>query len=155
MKCTTQQFYKKHNRWTEGLIPAARSVAFAARLLIESADGVISGTHTWEQLIVVSNEVTVAAATAQHVAASLVKVNLMSKTQEKLELAARAVTEACKALVQHVKVATANQALAEEEDIGKRAELEQQAEILRLEDIGTARHKLGRMSRARYHQCEE
>ena len=38
----------------------------------------------------------------------------------------------------------------------KRTELEQQAEILRLEkDLGTARQKLGRMRRAGYHQYEE
>ena len=157
---TSQQFYKKHNRWTEGLISAARSVAFATNLLIESADGVISGTHSLEQLIVASNEV--AAATAQLVAASRVKANLMSKTQEKLELAARAVTEACKALVKQVKAVTAKQAI---EDVDyskmadmefKRAELEHQAEILRLEkDLGAARHKLGQMRRAGYHQYEE
>ena len=158
---TTQQFYKKHNRWTEGLISAARSVAFATNLLIESADGVISGTHSLEQLIVASNEV--AAATAQLVAASRVKANLMSKTQEKLELAAKAVTEACKALVKQVKAVTAKQAMAEGVDYSKmadmefkRAELEQQAEILKLEkDLGGARHRLGQMRRAGYHQYEE
>jgi len=158
---TTQQFYKKHNRWTEGLISAARSVAFATTLLIESADGVISGTHSLEQLIVASNEV--AAATAQLVAASRVKANLMSKTQEKLELAAKAVTEACKALVKQVKAVTAKQAMAEDVDYSKmadmefkKAELEQQAEILKLEkDLGGARHRLGQMRRAGYHQYEE
>ncbi|KAF8922075.1 ANTH domain-containing protein [Mucidula mucida] len=87
---TTQQFYKRNNRWTEGLISAAKSVAFATNLLIESADGVLSGTHSLEQLIVASNEV--AAATAQLVAASRVKANLMSKTQMNLEAAAKAVT---------------------------------------------------------------
>lgn len=101
---TTQQFYKRNNRWTEGLISAAKSVAFATNLLIESADGVLSGTHSLEQLIVASNEV--AAATAQLVAASRVKANLMSKTQEKLEIAAKAVTEACRALVRQVKAST-------------------------------------------------
>ena len=158
---TTQQFYKKHNRWTEGLISAARAVAFATNLLIESADGVISGTHSLEQLIVASNEV--AAATAQLVAASRVKAKLMSGTQEKLELAAKAVTEACKALVKQVKAVTAKQAMAESVDYSKmadmefkKAELEQQAEILTLEkDLGAARHRLGQMRRAGYHQYEE
>jgi len=158
---TTQQFYKKHNRWTEGLISAARSVAFATNLLIESADGVISGTHSLEQLIVASNEV--AAATAQLVAASRVKANLMSKTQEKLELAAKAVTEACRALVKQVKAVTSKQAMAEDIDYSKmadmefkKAELEKQAEILKLEkDLGAARHRLGQMRRAGYHQYEE
>ena len=157
---TTQQFYKRNNRWTEGLISAARAVAFATNLLIESADGVLSGTHTLEQLIVASNEV--AAATAQLVAASRVKANLMSKTQERLELAAKAVTEACKALVKQVKAIAAKQ--VQEEDVDyknmavleyKRREMEQQVEILRLEkELNGARHRLGAMRRAGYHTDE-
>ncbi|KZT75000.1 hypothetical protein DAEQUDRAFT_16941 [Daedalea quercina L-15889] len=157
---TTQQFYKRNNRWTEGLISAARAVAFATNLLIESADGVLSGTHSLEQLIVASNEV--AAATAQLVAASRVKANLMSKTQERLELAAKAVTEACKALVKQVKAISAKQSQEEEVDYTKMAafefkqrEMEQQVEILRLEkDLGAARHRLGAMRRAGYHTDE-
>lgn len=155
-----QQFYKRNNRWTEGLISAAKAVAFATNLLIESADGVLSGTHSLEQLIVASNEV--AAATAQLVAASRVKSNLMSKTQERLEAAARAVTEACKALVRQVKAISAKQ--SEEEDVDyksmaslefKRREMEQQVEILKLEkDLGAARHRLGIMRRAGYHTNE-
>lgn len=157
---TTQQFYKKNNRWTEGLISAARAVAFATTLLIESADGVLSGTHTLEQLIVASNEV--AAATAQLVAASRVKANLMSKTQERLELAAKAVTEACKALVKQVKAISAKELQDEETDYKnmatlefKKREMEQQVEILRLEkELGAARHRLGAMRRAGYHTEE-
>ncbi|KAF8078852.1 ANTH domain-containing protein [Lyophyllum atratum] len=157
---TMQQFYKRNNRWTEGLISAAKAVAFATNLLIESADGVLSGTHSLEQLIVASNEV--AAATAQLVAASRVKANLMSKTQERLEAAAKAVTEACKALVRQVKAVSARQ--SEEEDVDyknmavlefKRREMEQQVEILKLEkDLGAARHRLGAMRRAGYHTDE-
>lgn len=157
---TTQQFYKRNNRWTEGLISAAKAVAFATNLLIESADGVLSGTHSLEQLIVASNEV--AAATAQLVAASRVKANLMSKTQERLETAAKAVTEACKALVRQVKAVSARQ--TEEEDIDyknmavlefKKREMEQQVEILKLEkELGAARHHLGMMRRAGYHTDE-
>ncbi|KAG6832555.1 hypothetical protein H0H92_000184 [Tricholoma furcatifolium] len=157
---STQQFYKRNNRWTEGLISAAKSVAFATNLLIESADGVLSGTHSLEQLIVASNEV--AAATAQLVAASRVKANLMSKTQQRLEAAAKAVTEACKALVRQVKTLSAKQ--SEEEDVDyknmavlefKRREMEQQVEILKLEkELGAARHRLGAMRRAGYHTEE-
>lgn len=157
---SNHQFYKKNNRWTEGLISAAKAVAFATNLLIECADGVLSGTHTLEQLIVASNEV--ASATAQLVAASRVKASLMSKTQEKLELAAKAVTEACKALVRQVKEITAKQIDAEQLDFSalgvhefKVREMEQQVEILRLEkDLGAARHRLGQMRRAGYHTDE-
>lgn len=157
---TTQQFYKRNNRWTEGLISAAKAVAFATTLLIQSADGVLSGTHSLEQLIVASNEV--AAATAQLVAASRVKASLMSKTQEQLELAAKAVTEACKALVRQVKAISARQAEEELPDYNKMAvhefkvqEMEQQVEILKLEkELGAARRRLGAMRRAGYHTEE-
>ncbi|KAF9056600.1 ANTH domain-containing protein [Panaeolus papilionaceus] len=157
---SVQQFYKRNNRWTEGLISAAKAVAFATNLLIESADGVLSGTHSLEQLIVASNEVT--AATAQLVAASRVKANLMSKTQERLEAAAKAVTGACKALVRQVKAISAKQTAEEDVDYKsmavlefKRREMEQQVEILKLEkDLGAARHRLGAMRRAGYHTEE-
>ncbi len=159
---TAQQFYKRNNRWTEGLISAAKAVAYATTLLIECADGVLSGTHSLEQLIVASNEVS--SATAQLVAASRVKAALMSKTQDRLEVAARAVTEACKALVRQVKAITAKQLDAESlPDYGRMAvhefkvqEMEQQVEILKLEkDLGAARHRLGAMRRAGYHATEE
>lgn len=157
---STQAFYKRNNRWTEGLISAAKAVAFATNVLIESADGVLSGTHSLEQLIVASNEV--AAATAQLVAASRVKANLMSKTQERLELAAKAVTDACRALVRQVKAISAKQAENADLDYNKlppiefkRQEMEQQVEILKLEkELGAARHRLGAMRRAGYHTEE-
>ena len=53
------------------------------------------------KLIVASNDV--AASTAQLVAASRVKASLMSKTQERLETASRAVTGACRHLVRQVQ----------------------------------------------------
>jgi huntingtin-interacting protein 1-related protein len=98
---TRAAFYKKHNRWTEGLISAAKAVATSTNNLIETADGVISGRNSPEQLIVASNDV--AASTAQLVAASRVKASLMSKTQERLESASRQVTGACRHLVRQVQ----------------------------------------------------
>jgi hypothetical protein len=86
----------------------------------------------------------------------------MSKTQERLELAAKAVTAACKALVRQVKAVSARQ--IEDEDVDyknmavleyKKREMEQQVEILKLEkDLGAARHRLGVMRRAGYHTDE-
>jgi hypothetical protein len=95
------QFYKKNNRWTEGLISAAKAVATSTNVLIETADGVVSGRNSPEQLIVASNDV--AASTAQLVAASRVKVSFMSKTQDRLETASKAVTAACRSLVRQVQ----------------------------------------------------
>ena len=153
---STQQFYKRNNRWTEGLISAAKAVAFATKMLIDSADGVISGTHSLEQLIVASNEVS--GATAQLVAASRVKASLMSKTQQNLELAAKAVTDACKGLVKQVKTISSQPTEDDLVDYKSMAthefkvrEMEQQVEILKLEkDLGAARRRLGEMRRAGY-----
>ena len=94
-------FYKKNNRWTEGLISAAKAVATSTNTLIETADGVISGRNSPEQLIVASNDV--AASTAQLVAASRVKAGFMSQSQERLEGASRAVGKACRGLVAQVQ----------------------------------------------------
>ncbi|KAJ1933792.1 sla2 Src-like adaptor 2, partial [Kickxella alabastrina] len=68
---TKAAFYKKNNRWTEGLISAAKAVAIATNNLVETADGVIKGTRSLEHLVVAAREVS--AATVQLVAASRVK----------------------------------------------------------------------------------
>jgi hypothetical protein len=130
----------------EGLMSAACSVAFAMNLFIEMADGVLSGTHSLKQLIIASNKV--AGATAQLVAVSCVKANLMCKMKEWLEVAAKVVTKACKALVKLVPMILMKQ--IEEEDVDykniavleiKKHEMEQQVKILGLEkDLGAARH---------------
>jgi hypothetical protein len=154
---TSTAFYKRNNRWTEGLISAAKAVALATTFLIETADGVIMGTKSLEQLIVASNEV--ASATAQLVQASRVKASLMSSTQEKLEMAAKAVTEACKALVKQVKAITAKKAEGEDADYDRMAahefkvrEMEVQVSIVTLEqELSEARRRLGQMRRSVYH----
>ena len=108
-------FYKKNNRWTEGLISAAKAVATSTNTLIETADGVISGRNSPEQLIVASNEV--AASTAQLVAASRVKANFGSKTQDRLEEASKAVGRACRSLVRQVQEIISQQHKEEGEEI--------------------------------------
>jgi hypothetical protein len=116
---TRTAFYKKNNRWTEGLISAAKAVAGSTNTLIETADGVISGRNSPEQLIVASNDV--AASTAQLVAASRVKATFMSKSQDRLETASKAVGAACRALVRQVQeiISEKNGADNDAEDYGK------------------------------------
>lgn len=108
-------FYKKNNRWTEGLISAAKAVATSTNRLIETADGVISGRNSPEQLIVASNDV--AASTAQLVAASRVKATFMSRTQERLETASKAVGAACRSLVRQVQAIIAEKNKDEGESV--------------------------------------
>lgn len=152
-------FYKKNNRWTEGLISAAKAVANSTNTLIETADGVISGRNSPEQLIVASNDV--AASTAQLVAASRVKAGFMSKSQESLEQASKAVGAACRSLVRQVQnmIKDRNQ---EDEAVDysklgahefKVREMEQQVEILQLENsLSAARHRLGEMRKISYQE---
>ncbi|KAF1344763.1 SLA2 Src like adaptor 2 [Delphinella strobiligena] len=155
-------FYKKNNRWTEGLISAAKAVANSTNVLIETADGVISGRNSPEQLIVASNDV--AASTAQLVAASRVKASFMSKTQERLEEASKAVTGACRSLVKQVQAIIDSKNNGEElVDYSKlskhefnRTHMEQQIEILQLENsLGAARKRLGEMRKLAYQEEED
>lgn len=151
-------YYKKHNRWTEGLISAARAVAGATNILIETADGTLSGNNSPEQLIVASNEV--ASSTAQLVAASRVKATFMSKTQERLETASKSVSSAVRSLVSKVQAI-----LAERESGGaqridfdnmsvhefRTASMEQQVEVLKLEQaLTSARNRLFDMRKNEY-----
>lgn len=154
-----REYYKKHNRWTEGLISAAKSVAFSTKILIETADGVLSNKKTHEELIVASNEV--AASTVQLVAASRVKATFLSKTQDQLELASKAVTSACRSLVNQVQdILTKRSNGGGENEIdysklsnheNKTVEMEQQVEILKLENaLNAARKRLGEIRKYGY-----
>ncbi|KAK9464266.1 ANTH domain-containing protein [Lipomyces arxii] len=157
-------FYKRHNRWTEGLISAAKAVARSTNVLIETADGVISGNNSLEQLIVASNDV--AASTAQLVAASRVKASFMSKAQDRLENASKSVNSACRTLVSQVQAILQHRGDADEFgekiDYGKlsshefkRREMEQQVDILKLEnELSAARKKLGEIRKVSYRQEE-
>lgn len=157
------EYYKRHNRWTEGLISAARAVGGATSILIETADGCLSGANSPEQLIVSVNEV--AASTAQLVAASRVRANFMSKRQDNLEQASKSVTNACKELVNRVQSILASKTAREEAKIDydslsehefKRAAMAQQVEVLRLEQaLSSARNKLFDIRKIEYRREEE
>lgn len=149
-------FYKKNNKWTEGLISASKSIAYTTNILIKIADGVLQNTNTNEELIVASNEV--AASTAQLVSAARVKSQFMSKTQDNLEDASKKVNSACKQLVNKVSELMASKNELNEVDYSKltihenkTAEMEQQVEILKLENaLSSARKRLGEIRKFSY-----
>lgn len=154
---TRTEFYKKNNRWTEGLISASKSVAGATNILIQTADGVLRKRNSHEELVVASNEV--AASTAQLVAASRVKANFTSLTQTGLELSSGEVSRACKALVAAVqKLMDQGEQTENNVDLskltpyeGKTVEMEQQVEILKLENkLNAARKRLGEIRKHGY-----
>ena len=47
---TATDYYKRHSRWTEGLLSAAKAVGWGASTLVSTADDVVSGTGKFEQL---------------------------------------------------------------------------------------------------------
>lgn len=149
-------FYKKNNKWTEGLISASKSIAYTTNILIKIADGVLQNSNTNEELIVASNEV--AASTAQLVSAARVKSQFMSKTQDNLEGASKKVNAACKQLVNKVSELMASKNELNEVDYSKlsihenkTAEMEQQVEILKLENaLSSARKRLGEIRKFSY-----
>ena len=156
---TTTAFYKKNNKWTEGLISAAHSVASSTVHLVSTADGLVQSTQSWEQVVVAAQDVGVS--TTQLVAAARVKAQAYSKTQDRLEKAAVAVREATKLVVKAAKDASKlsaeNQARQEVGSMSKHEakvkEMEQQVKILELEkSLSTARYTLGEMRKQNYHE---
>jgi uncharacterized coiled-coil DUF342 family protein len=153
-------FYKKNSVWTAGLISAAQAVAGATSHLVETADALLrTKSRSPEHLIVASTGVT--ASTAQLMAAARVKANPSWPCSESLEGAARAVSEANKALVSLV---TSKSALFDSDGSGmndenlpttmqgfKIAEMDQQVEILALErKLQSARIQLARLRQSQY-----
>ena len=156
---STTSFYKKNSKWTQGLISAATSVSDSTVALVNYADGLVNGTASWEQVVVSAQDVGVC--TTQLVAASRVKAQLYSKTQERLENAAIKVRDATKLLVKAAKDASQIQSEQVVDDRvqamtkheAKVKEMEQQVRILELEkELGAARYALGAMRRAGYKQ---
>ena len=151
---TPDAFYRQHSEWTNGLISAAQTVAAATMTLVETADGVIKGTHSLQHLVAASNSV--AAATMQLVTASRVKASLSSVAQPRLEQAAKAVTDANRRLVDSATNAispTLDPATSLPTDsFGlKKEELERQARVLSLEmELSNARSHLAQVRKAAY-----
>jgi hypothetical protein len=98
-KRTASQFYKRHSRWVDGLISAAKAVGAGAGVVVfvelsfmiwhgsEIADGVLRGENKFEQLMVAGHEI--AASTAQLVSAARVKAPANSQHALPLEDASR------------------------------------------------------------------
>lgn len=155
-------FYRRNSRWTQGLVSAARAVAYSTGGLIRVADKVVgskdpNGSDESAELIVASREVM--AATAQLVAAARVKSDLMSRSEQELETSSQAVRAACQALVERAH-AQGGSAPEQQKSVdyskltvreNRTAEIEQQVQILKLQDALTAaRSRLGEIRRYAY-----
>uniref|UniRef100_A0A452IZ97 Huntingtin-interacting protein 1-related protein n=1 Tax=Gopherus agassizii TaxID=38772 RepID=A0A452IZ97_9SAUR len=153
---TTQEFYAKNSRWTEGLISASKAVGWGATQLVESADRVVLQTGKYEELIVCSHEI--AASTAQLVAASKVKADKNSRNLGKLQECSRNVNEMAANVVASTK---SGQEQIEDKDTMdfsgmsliklKKEEMETQVKVLELEKkLENERIRLGELRKKHY-----
>ncbi|KAK6041992.1 ANTH domain protein [Cooperia oncophora] len=95
------EFYKRNHQWTEGLLSAAKAVGVAARVLVESADGVVTRQGKFEQLIVAAQEI--AASTAQLFVSSRVKAERDSQKLAALSVSSKNVNQCTAQVVAAVK----------------------------------------------------
>ncbi|CAM4662420.1 huntingtin-interacting protein 1-related protein isoform X1 [Caretta caretta] len=153
---TTQEFYAKNSRWTEGLISASKAVGWGATQLVESADRVVLHMGKYEELIVCSREI--AASTAQLVAASKVKADKNSRNLVKLQECSRNVNEMAANVVASTK---SGQEQIEDKDTMdfsgmsliklKKEEMETQVKVLELEKkLENERIRLGELRKKHY-----
>lgn len=152
-----QEFYQRNSSWTEGLISAANVVAMAAKLLVDSADKIMTGDGKFTELAAAAHEI--AAATTQLVVASKVKAKQDSESLKSLVLSSKQVNLATGNVVATAKVCAQ---LVEQEsenlDIStlslhqtKKLEMETQVKLLELEsEITRERIKLGALRKQHY-----
>lgn len=154
---TAKEFYKRHHRWTEGLISAAKAVGWGAKVLVDSADKVVQGQGKFEEIVVASNEIT--ASTVQLVAASRVKAQQTSAGLAGLQGASRNVVESAAGVVASAKTGAEmiedSKAVPDYSKLtltqAKRYEMESQVRVLELESqLTKERQKLGELRKAHY-----
>ncbi|CAI5445643.1 unnamed protein product [Caenorhabditis angaria] len=154
------EFYKRNHQWTEGLLSAAKAVGVAARVLVESADGVVTGKGKFEHLIVAAQEI--AASTAQLFVSSRVKADKDSAKLQALSIASKAVNQNTAQVVAAVK--SGKTTLNDEDSLdfsyltlheAKKEEMESQVRMLELEqELNNERAKLAALRKQHYHMAQ-
>ncbi|CAM2715790.1 unnamed protein product [Rotaria socialis] len=158
---TAREFYTKNHKWTEGLVSAAKNVGVNAKVLIDSADRLLSGNGKFEEIIACSQEI--AAATAQLVAASNVKADRESKNREALTHASKAVNTSTAQVVATAKNCAS---IIEEKSTmdfsslnlhtTKRKEMDAQVKVLELEKaLEQAKQQLYKLRKQHYQMAGE
>uniref|UniRef100_F1KRZ3 Huntington interacting protein related 1 n=1 Tax=Ascaris suum TaxID=6253 RepID=F1KRZ3_ASCSU len=152
-----KEFYKRNHQWTEGLISAAKAVGVAATVLVQSADGAITGKGKLEHLIVASQEI--GASTAQLFVSSRVKADRGSQKLAELLTASRAVNSCTASVVATVK--SGQQKLSDNETLdfsrlslheAKKEEMESQVRMLELEaELTKERARFAQLRKQHYH----
>jgi huntingtin interacting protein 1 len=157
-----KEFYQRNHRWTEGLISAAKVVALAAKMLVDSSDKVVSGKAKFSEMMVAANEI--AAATAQLVVASRVKADRTSVKLSALSSSSKRVSECTGNIVATSKIC------AEKLDTNvskldftkmtltqaKKLEFESQAKVIELSsELDKERQKLASLRKQHYHLTDQ
>ncbi|CAH8561690.1 unnamed protein product [Schistosoma rodhaini] len=155
------EFYKPYNRWTKGLLSAAKFVGASANVMVEIADSIVCGKDVkLERLIVISQEI--AASTTQLVYATRVKTTSQSEMFNKLQLTSKEVCKCTGNLIACVKKAIEAKHI-EELDFSsltltqaKRMEVELQVKIIELEtSLTNERQRLAQLRRDNYQLSAE
>ncbi|KAK4471694.1 hypothetical protein MN116_005098 [Schistosoma mekongi] len=158
---TSVEFYKPYNRWTDGLLSAAKFVGAGANVMVEIANSIVCGNDVkLERLIVISQEI--AASTTQLVYASRVKTNSQSKMLNNLQITSKEVGKCTGNLIACVKKAIEAKHI-EELDFSsltltqaKRMEVELQVKIIELEtSLTNERQRLAQLRRDNYQLSAE
>ncbi|KIH67213.1 I/LWEQ domain protein [Ancylostoma duodenale] len=154
------EFYKRNHQWTEGLLSAAKAVGVAARVLVDSADGVVTGQGKFEQLIVAAQEI--AASTAQLFVSSRVKADRDSQKLAALSVSSKSVNRCTAEVVAAVK--TGQTTLNDQDNLdfshltlheAKKEEMESQVRMLELEQkLVMERKKLAELRKQHYHMAQ-
>uniref|UniRef100_K7GCX2 Huntingtin-interacting protein 1-related protein n=1 Tax=Pelodiscus sinensis TaxID=13735 RepID=K7GCX2_PELSI len=153
---TTQEFYAKNSRWTEGLISASKAVGWGATQLVESADRVVLHTGKYEELIVCSHEI--AASTAQLVAASKVKGEKNTPHRSASQLISRVDSHSSAPTVERLLLGRESVTPPDTMDFSgmsliklKKEEMETQVKVLELEKkLENERIRLGELRKKHY-----
>lgn len=154
------EFYKKNHQWTEGLLSAAKAVGVAARVLVDSADAVVSRNGKFEQLIVAAQEI--AASTAQLFVSSRVKADRDSEKMSALSTTAKNVNQCTARVVAAVK--NGQTTLNDKDNLdfshltlhdAKKEEMESQVRMLELEQqLVMERKRLAQLRKQHYHMAQ-
>ncbi|KAL5110373.1 Huntingtin-interacting protein 1 [Taenia crassiceps] len=159
---TVKEFYKRHNRWTEGLFSAAKSVGAGANLLVETADAIVANKGgQLERLIVAALEIS--GSTTQLLVASRVKASMGSRCLSSLESAAKTVSRVTGEVVAGVQNASVIIEQTQNMDFAKlsytqahKAEVDTQVHILELEaQLVAERQRLSEIRRFNYSNAAE
>ncbi|KAF2068752.1 hypothetical protein CYY_009926 [Polysphondylium violaceum] len=154
--------YRADPTWSNGLISAAKAVAYSTRGLVDTANKCATGQvipgGNEEALVATSSQI--ASATQQLMSACKSKSDINSPSQHKLSNAAKSVSNSVNLLVAASRALAANVASEQELDFDKLTvtgfkvkEMEQQMAILRLEkELEMARKGLSVMRKKVYNE---